>query len=354
MALHLLAHEEWAKALFFSRQPQYLNVKKTIIPIYFSLWELIEPTIESFAKKFAQMVLESYKEKLSIKYKIKQMVQVPMTSMMDFLKSINIHINILDQIELSLSKKGEEKDYTELIEKVMFLPEVLAKETKTKAIIFLDEFPSIVTLTLRNGAHVGEGILKKIRTISEKYKHTVLCISGSIRKTMELTVLDSSSPFFRQFIVKNIGQFEVKDVHSLLRRNLNRKIRKEVSEKAYQCTSGIPFYLQFIGRGLLQIKEEITPGNIENIFYDFLRQEGNLLFRQEFNVLSSNERQIIYVSAKKNLTRISEMAKELNEGLNVVSRYLGYLSNKGIMVREERGIYKFVDPVFKRWIQEML
>ncbi len=354
MGFALVGQRRIGKSSIFRQATILLRGRKNIVPIYFSIWDLVESRIENFCKSFTREILESYREKLSVKYKIKQLVQEPMAGIMDFLKSINIHINVLEQIDISLAKKESEKDYDSLLEKVLLLPEVLASETGTRAVVFIDEFPSIMDLTFKNGTQIGEGILKKIRTVLEKYENTIFCISGSIRKTMELTLMSSEAPFFRQFIIKNIEPFSVGDVHLLLEKNLGQKVRKAVAEKICELTSGIPFYAQCIGRGLLRIRNKIFLGEVDNIFQDFLRQEGNLLFRQEFDVLSSGERQVIYAMAKKKLTILNEIAGEINKELNVVNRCLGYLLNKGVVEKKRRGVYEFSDPVFKKWLAEIL
>jgi len=66
-----------------------------------------------------------------------------------------------------------------------------------------------------------EGIIKKIRTIYEGLENTILCISGSVRKTMEITALSPSSAFYRQFIIKNIGPFDIEAATKVLENNLS-------------------------------------------------------------------------------------------------------------------------------------
>jgi len=77
-----------------------------------------------------------------------------------------------------------------------------------------------------------------------------------------------------------------------------------------------------------------------------------LLFSEEFNSLGSRERRILFEMAKNNLSRLNEIAKASGESLNVLGRYLEYLMKKGVIVRESRGSYRFVDPVFEAWIKQ--
>ncbi|MDI6794704.1 MAG: ATP-binding protein [bacterium] len=334
-----------------------LKAKDKIIPVYFSLWGLIEGTLDEFCRKLTLSIMEAYKQELSLKYRLKDLVKVPASKMLDFLKTIDVKIKILEEIEFAISSKRLEnkKDISETVEDVFLLGERLATETKSRCILLLDEFPSITELKVKNGKAIGEGIIRKIRTIHESYTKTVCCISGSIKKTMNTTLLSSASPFYRQFIVKKISPFKFEDTRLLLERNLGFKLREDVISLIYNTTAGIPFYVQFIGRGLLKQKEQlITPEVISQIFNELLREEANLLFKEEFYSLGTKEREVLFYMAKESVNKPSEISRVTQESLNVISRYLDYLINKGIIRREERGVYKFEDPIFEQWIAEVL
>jgi AAA+ ATPase superfamily predicted ATPase len=100
-------------------------------------------------------------------------------------------------------------------------------------------------------------------------------------------------------------------------------LKGEVIDTIYNLTNGIPFYLQFIGRGLLREKSRrITPEIINNIFNDLLKEEANLLFNEEFYSLSAKEREILFYMAKDSLNRPIDISNATNDSLNVISRYL--------------------------------
>lgn len=82
----------------------------------------------------------------------------------------------------------------------------------------------------------------------------------------------------------------------------------------------------------------------------FLEEEGDLIFTEEFENLSAREKSVLLVIVKKDVHHLSEIAKELNENMNVVGRYIEYLLNKGIVVKESRGIYYITDPIFCKWL----
>ena len=355
MGFALLGNRRMGKSSIFQEVCLRLSKKKNVIPVYFSMWNLVEKSVEEFCRLLSFSVLERYKQKLSLKYRLKNLVRVPVTRVFDFLREIDVKIKVLEEIEISLAKKREEKEPSLLLNQVLTLPEKLANETNTRCVVFLDEFPSVTGLVYKNGQMVGEGIIRKIRTIQENYRRTILCISGSIRKSMELTALSAASPFYRQFIVRNVGAFRRADLKELLEKNLASKLSGEAIDMCYQLSGGIPFYVQFIGRGIVKTeRKDITPVVIGEIFNELLHEEGNLLFTEEFNSFSSKERKILVTMAKNNLYKLTEIAKALGENLNIIGRYFEYLIGKGVIIKENRGIYKFTDPVFEKWIKEIL
>ena len=144
------------------------------------------------------------------------------------MKETGITLKLQDEIEILLSfAKEKSLDYDELIEDLFLLPEHLAEETKTRCVLLIDEFPSI--MEFKNSS--GMALVRKIRTISEGLKQTIICISGSIRKTMEVVAFSEVSPFYRQFIVKEIKELALEDVEELITRNLGRKVSSGVIER---------------------------------------------------------------------------------------------------------------------------
>lgn len=83
---------------------------------------------------------------------------------------------------------------------------------------------------------------------------------------------------------------------------------------------------------------------------EFLLEEGNIIFREEFDNLSSKERIIVLALAKGSKTP-KAIAKDVGEKVSNINRFLSYLKEKGYIYREEKGIYRIDDPVFSRWVE---
>ena len=320
-----------------------LENEDRIVTVYFSVWDLIEGGLSEFCQKLSMGVLDAYRPHTGLKYKTKELIRTPLALLRKFLDAAEFRI-VYDEIEFFLTLE-KDADRNLVVEHAFNLAEKLAEETDTKCILLLDEFPSVIELKSGN-AMVGEQILRKIRTLFESWERTTLCISGSIRSTMNLTVLSSASPFYRQLVAKEIGPLEREAVRELLLGNL--EITDAGIEQIYEFSTGIPFYVQFIGK-MLENKGEVTIEDIEEVEWEFLREEGNLLFKGEFNALGSKERLVILQIAKGCHTP-KEIATAVKDKVSNVSRFLAYLEDKGHISRREKGYYVLEDPVFERWL----
>ena len=328
-----------------------LNQRNDIIAVYFSLWDLVENTAFEFCRQLSLAIIESAKTKLSIKYKIQHLIKVPAVKFFDFLKTIDFKISLFEDLEFSLGagKKGQ-ADINTTIEKVFRFVEALSRDLDSRFVIMLDEFPSI--MELKNGTKLGEGIIKKIRTIHEDLTNTILCVSGSIRRTMDIAVLSQSAAFYRQFIVRQIGPFEISVVKKLMCKNLSQNINEDAIRELYNYTKGIPFYIQFIGRSLDHPSNNtIDKKTVKSAFDNFLAEEGDILFSEELKALSDKEKSIITAMAVHGLNVPKDICKVTKESSNIVSRYMEYFLDKGILNKQAKGYYEFTDPVFLEWLK---
>lgn len=327
-----------------------LKNEKKVVVIYFSIWDLVENTIREFSNQLSKKILDAFKETLSFKYKIKKLLATPVEKIKEVLKETGISIKILDEIEIELAQKDKILDANILLEKIFALTEELSNEFNVRTVLILDEFPSLIEIT--NGKKLGEGVIRKVRTINERLERTILCISGSIRKPMEMVVLSSSSAFYRQFIVKKIEPFDKTTTGELLVKNLHRKITVEAVDFAYSLTNGIPFYLQLLGRQLERTAEEIiNPEKVRLAFDEVLEEEASIIFEEEFYRLTDKERAVLKIMVESGAEKLNDIYQGLKEEANIVSKYIEYLLVKGIILKQSRGIYKIADPVFEKWLK---
>lgn len=315
-----------------------LRTYDRVVPVYFSFWEAGTLSLKDLVERLSEAIIAAYQEKglLRVELSVKKVLGSTREVIARVVSKTKVQVKI-EEVEFLLSmRERPPRDYVPVFRQVFNMAEKLAEKTGTKCVLLLDEFPEI--LRIENGLQ----IVKMLRTAYEEYRHTALVISGSVRKTMELAVLSEAAPFYRQLLIKRIQPLTREEVAKFLERYTGIRDEKLANE-LYDITGGVPFYLQWLGRvGSLRRAEEAVE--------EFIEEEGNVIFQEEFDRLSSMERRIITVLAKGK-ERPAEIAREAGVETNVATTYLGGLMDKEAVEKVEKGRYRIRDRLFERWIR---
>lgn len=329
-----------------------LRKNKKIVPVYISVWDLVEDTLEEFSLKLADLIVEEYRPLLGFSQKLSDLTKVPGAMVHKILSEMKIGVSLTEDIEFFIMHHQERKKSPgKLVEAAFTLAEKFAKETKTECILLIDEFPALIELKV-NGSKVGEPIIKKIRSIHELQENTIICLSGSIRHTMDLTVFSSTSAFYRQLIPVKIDPLEDKHIHQIITRELGREnITDEALNMISEFTHGVPFYAQALGRELEQYTQKITEKEVNEAIAGFLKNVGDILFNSELKQLGPKERLIVVALSAKDFKSYSEIQNELREEVSNVGTFLNSLIEKAVVEKNEEGSYTLTDLVFKEWVK---
>ena len=318
-----------------------LHEKKDIVVAYLSLYDIADLSMETFADEIINAVISAYQEKnlFPLQVKIRNLLNAPLDVVLDLLKNTKLEATVFEHIRILIGHAGTKKEnYSEYIRHAINTAELLAKATSTKCVLILDEFPEI--LNIENGLQ----LVKMLRTQYEIQKRTALVISGSIKKTLEAVALADTAPFYKQLVPKHLLPFTEEETLEFLKLYLG-KIDKMEAKKLHQLTSGLPFYLQFIGRSTKY------SANMEDAIQKFIDQEGSLFFREEFEKISEKEK-LIVVALSGGKMRQGDIAKKLDEQPTTIGRYLPMLMDKEIVAKESRGTYYLIDNLFSFWVKQ--
>ena len=233
---------------------RHLDEDPGIIAVYFSLWDLVGDRLPDFIKQFSAEILDGFKPYLGLAHRAENLLKAPLSIIKESIKNMKLDVKLKDDIEVLLTFDESKENLEKLVEDVFNLPERLSEDSGVKCVLLIDEFPSV--MDLRNGEKLGQGIVRKIRTIHERQKNVALCIPGSIRKTMSIVALSPASAFYRQLVVREVKSLGENHVRELVLKNIKRKIDENVIKEIYSFSGGIPFYVQFIGR---RTKTRLTP-----------------------------------------------------------------------------------------------
>ncbi len=322
-----------------------LSGKSRIVVVYLSLYDIADLSAATFAQELADAVMAAYHGKgvLPMKLRLKELLGSQLGVVAELLKGIRLEATVAEHIKLMVEhaqQAGGRENRSEFIRQAFNTGEVLAKATATKCVLMLDEFPEMAWL---DG---GLQLVKMLRTQYERQSSTALVISGSIKKTLELVALSQASPFYKQLVPKHVMPFTREETEQFLRSYLG-DVGVEDLSTLHELTGGMPFYLQFIGRSTRY------SGKAQRAVDEFIAQEGDLFFREEFEKLSGKER-LIVASLCEGPRSMSEIAEMTSEPATTVGRYLPNLMDEDVITRESRGTYALSDRLFAYWIGRKL
>jgi len=313
--------------------------KKGIVIAYLSLYDLGNLSLKTFTEQLSATVLEAFRKKgaLPLEYSISTLMKSP-REVIDFaLSRIKIGTEISEELRFFLEFRGEKQaDCTDAVRRAFGLGEKLANVSGSKFILVLDEFPEILK--------VGEGeqAVKMFRTIQEKHRSTALIISGSEKKTLEMVALSSASPLYKQLVSKQVSPFSFEETLEFLKK-YNMRLTEESAKKLHEITCGVPFYLQYLGRSAG------FSGSIDSAISEFLMEEGNIFFTEEFQKLTEKEKSVVRAIAS-GASSPSGIAEKSGEPVTSVSSYLVVLQEKEVVAKTDKATYALADQLFSRWL----
>ncbi len=320
-----------------------LDLHPETTPVYISAWKK-KTTVDKWAKELGFEIIKAYESQLDLKDSLKKGI----TDILAHLKYLKVGTKLYEDIEFFICSTKPEPDGLKTLEKALMLGDELAIKYKTQTILCIDEFPSLMELT--EGKQIGDAIIAFIRTVYEQLDRTTLIVSGSIKKYLNITVFDSVAPFYKQLQPMKIDHMNKKHIKQLITKRISKnRFEGDSLEILAKKICGTPYYAHALGNQL-QYKEKITEDDVEHAIQQYLQTTGHILYTDEMEKLSDLEREILICLAYKNAqtTAISTLIKKPT---NYTMTYIGYLQDKALIKRVERGKYDISDQIFEQWMR---
>lgn len=313
-------------------------------------------TIDEFTRVLNRTTLKAFEHKLPKKFKFEEILVTGAKALTNFLSGLKISTKVAEDLEVSAAYvKKESEDVEAAITKSISLIEHLAEMTKSKCVLIIDEFPSIIDLSYGDkNRKIGFDIAKLLRTLFEDFKHTKLVVSGSYRDTLDNLVTKASAPFYKQLLLREVNAFTKSEFDDFLSHYLPhlKFIDGSTKESLYKISSGIPYNLQLLGKEIqLQGIKKIDSTKLNDVIRSVLEKEGEQSFKEFIENLMPSEIKVLKALAKSSSSKPSDIAK--NEFMDEDTVNVGFnsLSRKGIVKRVSRGIYGFTDELFAAWLK---
>ena len=324
--------------------------------IYVSVWRVSPATVDEFVRVLNRAALSAFEDKFPAKFKFEELLATGARALGRFLQSLKLSAKVSEDLEVSISYvRRESNDVDAAITRSFSLVEDVAEMTKSKCVLMIDEFPSMVELTYGwKNQKIGDSIVKLVRTLYEEFKLTKLVVSGSYRGTLESLVAKQRAPFYKQLLLREIGPFDESEFNEFMNYYLpNVKFLQEPAKKElYRISSGIPYNLQLLGREIqFQDLIEIDMERLGGVIQAVLEKEGDLSFKEFIETLTPSEVKVLKGLAKSPGIRPSDMAAQEFMDDDTVNSSLNLLVKKGMLKRRERGVYEFTDNMFAEWLR---
>ncbi|WP_338025414.1 ATP-binding protein [Acidianus ambivalens] len=276
-------------------------------------------------------------------FKLEEKVKRYLRLLRDLLGAVKISLNIPEVsglIEVVLDKGEKGKDLSEEFSKALELPELLAEKFNTRIVITIDEFQY-----LNFAKQAVPEIFHLMRSKRQFQKRVSYVISCSAVGMLKEIMSSKNQPFYQYFYSIRVNPFNRETSKEFLRKGFEMdgvKINEEDIEKIVEYVDGFPAWLNLVG-----IKVELE-GNVKKVLSS-LPFDDNVIsaIEGDLNKLSPTARSVLRKLAKLGGTG---SPKDLGENEWSVQRGLKQLIRYGYVEREERGVYKIIDPMVTHYL----
>ena len=254
----------------------------------------------------------------------------------------------------------QKTDYSTLLTIAFEFPERLAEALGRPCVVFLDEFPELLTL----GSFPGVGDpLKLFRAVLQRQTQVAYVITGSAVSATEHIVRDHESPLFLQFRALELHPFTPEDTQALAEK-LAGRLSPAAHAAIYTYTFGHPFYIT----ALADRVRELAAGDSETVTADLVSQafvletlenrgqiygycqylyDISLQKARGYGVLKA----LLQILAIEDGLTLSEIAGRVRRQASAARDYLRRLMAVDLLV-ERDGRYFYADPVFRYWVAQ--
>ena len=240
------------------------------------------------------------------------------------------------------------KNYKKLANFVMELPQYLYEEYKEDingVFLFFDEFQIIKEL----GDDLTD-FLWFMRSHIQKQNNVSYVFSGSmsVKDNLIEEVAGSNGAFGGRMLTIEIKPFSYETTRNYLNEKAEYlKFTDDGFDQFYDCTKGVPFYINVFGN-LLPQNTSLDSESVKENFIKFLPVLATHFTNSWFR-LNLQQQKILTTLLDGSLNK-SGIAKQLNVTSGAISRSLNTLHDNGLVEMENMQYY-VPNSVFKAWLK---
>ncbi|WP_300660897.1 ATP-binding protein [Fluviicola sp.] len=258
-----------------------------------------------------------------------------------------VHVGVNPHLDFTI--KYEHEKVREFADEILNLPERIAKEKGIRLVICLDEFQNLTNLL------EYESLEKKMRAIWQRQKLVSYCLFGSRRHMLEEIFNNPSKPFYRfgdlMLLPKISEEAWVKFIQTSFKKT-GKQISKEIATIIPRLMKNHSWYVQQLSHYVWNHsrQEPVNKQTIQNALTELIFA-NQPLYQREIEGMSATQVNLLKAiyQKEKQLTAGGVMRNySLGTPRNVSKNRL-VLEGRDMIIKEETGIYEFLDPAFELW-----
>lgn len=242
-----------------------------------------------------------------------------------------------------------EDDYKELSKFVLDLPQKIYEEHSGDikgSIMIIDEFQVLKELSNRL-----DSFLWFLRSLIQSQKNVAYVFSGFIKSRDSIIeqIAGKDGAFGGRMLNIEIYPFTKDTVQNYLDERLpSLNFADGGFERFYNCTNGIPYYVNTFAK-LLPKNIPLDKGKVKEEFQKTLPMLAVGIINQ-WSRLSLTEQEIITTLIDEPLKR-KDIAKSLDMTPGGLSKPLNKLQNYGL-IKSDEGAYNISEPILRAWLKK--
>ncbi|MNU78766.1 Archaeal ATPase [compost metagenome] len=260
-----------------------------------------------------------------------------------------IHIGVNPHLDFNI--KFEAEKVKEFADEILNLPERIAIEKGIRIIICLDEFQNLSSMLNY------EQLEKKMRAVWQRQKHVSYCLYGSKRHMLEDIFHNSSKPFYRfgdLMILSKISEESwVKFIQTSFKRT-GKQIPRDLARTIPRLMKNHSWYVQQLSHYVWNQSQSESSIEVIQKSLTELISANQPLYQREIEGMSTTQINLLkaIVQQEKQLTAVEVMRKYVLGTPRNVSKNRAILEGRDMILKNENGLYEFLDPAFEIWFRK--
>lgn len=258
-----------------------------------------------------------------------------------------VHVGVNPHLDFTI--RYEHGKVREFADDILNLPEKIAKEKGIRLAICLDEFQNLTNLV------DYEPLEKKMRAVWQRQKLVSYCLFGSKRHMLENIFNNPSKPFYRfgdlMLLPKISEESWVKFIQTSFRKS-GKQISKEIATVIPRLMKNHSWYVQQLSHYVWNqtSHEPVTKQDIQRALTELIFA-NQPLYQREIEGMSTTQANLLKAifQKEKQLTATEVMRNYALGTPRNVSKNRLILEGRDMIIKDESGIYEFLDPAFELW-----